>query len=270
MKLCGLLLISVRLCLAAPSAEEIMRQVAANQERARSARERYVYDMGVFVRLKRANGKTAREEQRSYTVTPAATGADGALRTVDGKIFEGGSVRAYHEAAYRTKDSDIDGAITNQFAHDLLWRKGAFGPAMNWFPVDKDGISGYTFQLRGEEKYKDFDVYRMAFRGNEHADNCWRGEILVERNELQPVLVTTEWACRIPLAVQAMLGTSVKQLGTKISYERFDKDLWFPVKCGGEMKFRVLFLYARTIAFSAINSDFRKTDAVSSVKFDQP
>ena len=34
--------------------------------------------MNVFVRLKRANGKVAREESRDYVVAPAAKGAQGA------------------------------------------------------------------------------------------------------------------------------------------------------------------------------------------------
>jgi hypothetical protein len=33
------------------------------------------------------------------------------------------------------------------------------------------------------------------------------------------------------------------------------------------MKLRVLFLYARTIAFSATNRDFRKADVQSSIEF---
>jgi hypothetical protein len=33
------------------------------------------------------------------------------------------------------------------------------------------------------------------------------------------------------------------------------------------MKVRVLFLYARTIAFSAANRDFRKADVQSSIEF---
>jgi len=60
---------------AAPSAEEIMRRVAENQDRAREARTSYVYDMDVFVRVKRSNGKTAREESRQYVVVPHEKGA---------------------------------------------------------------------------------------------------------------------------------------------------------------------------------------------------
>ena len=64
-----------------------------------------------------------------------------------------------------------------------------------------------------------------------------------------------------------MLGINLTQLGVKIAYQRFAKDVWFPVTCGGELKLRVLFMYARTIAFSARNSDFRKTDVPTSVEF---
>src|ERR1700722_11366238 len=63
------------LLLAPPSADEIMQRVAENQGRALAARSEYVYDMNVFVRLKRANGKLAREESRDYVVTPGEKGA---------------------------------------------------------------------------------------------------------------------------------------------------------------------------------------------------
>ena len=91
--------------------------------------------------------------------------------------------------------------------------------------------------------------------------------MLIEKNELQPVLVTSAWTGKVPTAVTIALGTNVKQIGAKITYKRFDKDVWFPVECGGEVKLRVLFLYARTIAFSASNAEFRKTDVQSSVEF---
>ena len=55
-----------------PTAEDIMCRVAENQDRAEKAREAYVYDMNLFVRLKRANGKLAREESRDYVVAPSA------------------------------------------------------------------------------------------------------------------------------------------------------------------------------------------------------
>jgi hypothetical protein len=82
------------------------------------------------------------------------------------------------------------------------------------------------------------------------------------------VLVTSAWTGKVPAAVAIGLGTNVKQIGAKVTYQRFDKDVWFPVSFGGEMKLRVFFLYARTIAFSASNAGFRKTDVHTSVEFE--
>ena len=81
------------------------------------------------------------------------------------------------------------------------------------------------------------------------------------------MLVTSAWTGKVPTAVTIALGTNVKQIGAKITYKRFDKDVWFPVQTGGEMTLRVSFLYARTIAFSATNRDFRKADVQSSIEF---
>jgi hypothetical protein len=136
---------------------------------------------------------------------------------------------------------------------------------VGWSPLESKNLERYVFKLEGEERYRDYDVYRITFRSKE---DDWEGEALIERNEYQPVLVTTAWAGRVPTAVTIALGTNVKHIGAKITWKRFDKDVWFPVQTGGEMKLRVLFLYARTIAFSATNRDFRKADVQSSVEFD--
>ncbi len=141
------------------------------------------------------------------------------------------------------------------------------GPMDFWFPLTTELQRKYTFRLEGEEDYRGYDAYRISYRETD-GQGDWRGEALIERNEFQPILVTSEWASKVPLAVTVMLGTNVQQVGAKISYQRFDKDVWFPVTCGGEMKLRVLFLYNRTIAFSSTDSDFRKTDVQSSVEFE--
>jgi hypothetical protein len=225
--------------------------------------------MNVFVRLKRANGKLAREESRDYVVAPGAKGASRKLVKVDGKILEGKNEVAYTEAGYKTKNLDIDGAITNSFARELLWRKDNSGPMVGWFPLTRSRMDHYSFTVTGEEKYKDYDVYQVSFTEDDD-DDCWSGEALIERSEFQPVLITTEWSCKIPGAVKVLLGTNVQQVGAKIAYQRFGQGVWFPVNCGGEMKLRVLFLYARTIAFSGKNAGFRKADVQTSIQFDQP
>lgn len=262
-----ILLLLPLLIIDTPSADEIMSRVAENQERAEAARAKFVYDMNVFVRLKRANGKLAREESRDYVVVPREKGSKRKLLKVEGKILDGKKEQTYSEAGYRTKDSDIDGAITDSFAKDVMWGKSEFGPMVEWFPLTGAQKSKYRFTLMGEEKYRDFDVYKISFIEHED-DECWRGEALIEKNEFQPVLVTAEWACKVPVAVQALLGTNVSHIGAKITYRKFDEGVWFPVNCGGELKLRVLFLYARTIAFTAKNSDFRRADVQTSITFD--
>jgi hypothetical protein len=255
------------LLIAPPSADEIMQRVAENQQRALAARSAYVYDMNVFVRLKRANGKLAREESRDYVVTPAEKGAKRELLKVEGRILEGGRTINYADAGYRVKDRDIDGALTNSFAREVMWEKSEFGPMVEWFPPTAEGDAKYSFRLEGEEKYRDYEVYKVSCIEKDK-DECWRGEALIEKNELQPVLITAEWACKVPLVVKTMLGTNVEHIGAKITYQRFVDGVWFPVMCGGEFKLRVLFLYARTIGFSAKNSGFHKADVQSSVTFD--
>ena len=251
-----------------PTAEEIMCRVAENQKRARMERTAYVYDMNVFVRLKKANGKPAREESRDYVVAPGARGSERKLLKVEGKVQEGGKVIPYTDPKFRVNKLDADGAITESLANDLLWKINGNGPIVDWFPLTAEGQKDSSVELAGEERYRDFDVYKVNWVWRDGDEDCWTGEALIEKNEFQPVLVTTSWDCKIPGAVKVVLGTNVSQVGAKITYQRFAKDVWFPVTCGGELKFRVLFLYARTVAFSARNSGFHKADVTTRVDFD--
>jgi hypothetical protein len=250
-----------------PTAEEIMCRVAENQERADEARKTYVYDMNVFVRMKRANGKLAREESRDYVVVPNEKGARRKLVKLAGKILDGNRVITYTTPRYEHKSIDIDSSLTDAFAREVMWKKSDFGPMLGWFPLTRDRLANYTVKFEGEERYRDYDVYKVSFAEHDE-DACWTGEALIEKTEFQPVLVTSQWACRIPAAVKIVLGTNVTQIGAKITYQRFEKGVWFPVTCGGELKFRVLFMYARTIAFSAKNADFRKADVETSIEFE--
>jgi hypothetical protein len=249
-----------------PNALEIMQHVAQNADRAYAARSSWVYDLDTFVRLKRANGKLAREENRVYSVAPTEKGAQRKLVRIEGRILDGKKEIQYDKAGYRQKDADIDGAITDSISREIMWRRDSIGLTAYWDPLRSGNLSKYSYKFEGEEHYRDYDVYRISWR-SVSKDDPWEGEALIERNEYQPVLVTSAWTGKIPTAVTVALGVSVKNIGAKITYQRFDKDLWFPVQVGGEMTFRVLFLYARTIAFSGTNHDFRKADVQSSIEF---
>lgn len=250
-----------------PDAAEIMRRVSENLDRANEVRARYVYDQDIFIRLQRANAKLAREENRQYTVAPTEKGAMRKLVSVKGTIRKGSTSINYFEAGFRQKETDIDGALVDSFAREVMWRHSAI-PNMQWFPFERKDLDQYSFQFEGEERYKDYDVYKISFRMGVPGDQ-WEGEALIERDEYQPVLVTTAWTGHIPALARITLGTNIRHVGARIAFQRFDKDTWFPISSGGEMKVRVLFLYSRTIAFSSTNSGFRKTDVQSSVEFDR-
>jgi hypothetical protein len=258
----------------AVTADEIMARVAENQDKAQAARTSWVYDMKVLVRLLRSPGKVAQEETRRYTVAPGETGAERKLVSTTGRIVEGKREIRYTEPGFHHKGVDIDADITKSFADDVMWSKGTNAPMVDLFPLTRQHQRHYTFRLLGEEKYKDYDVYRVAYISRagdwEHDDDCWQGEALIERNEFQPVLVNSHWECKVPRAVTILLGTNVTQLGAKITWQRVAPDVWFPVACGGELKLKALFLYSRTIAFTGTNSDFRRTDVQSTVTFEKP
>ncbi len=190
--------------------------------------------------------------------------------SVQGKILDGTRTINYVEAGFRRKGMDIDDELVDSFAREVASRKGAI-PNLDgfpdWFPFEAKQLDWYSFKLEGEERYHEYDVYRISFRDTD-PENPWEGEALIERNEFQPVLVTTAWTGHIPKGVVIALGTNVKQIGAKITFRRFDQNIWSPVSTGGELNLRVLFGYARTIAFSSTNSGFRRTDVKSSIEFD--
>ena len=78
----------------------------------------------------------------------------------------------------------------------------------------------------------------------------WSGEVLVHRDEHQSVLVITRLAAKIPMWTKTLLGTDVKHLGFKVTYQKFDEGFWFPVTYGGEFRLKVLFMYSRRIGVS--------------------
>jgi len=266
LRFASIVIFAVTLHAETPDVHEIMRRVAENSERANAARASWVYEHDTFVRLKRANGKLAREESREYTVAPTEKGAQRKLLKVDGKILNGSKEVTYDKAGFRQKDADVDGAIVSVISRDLMWRDDNLGLMEYWDPLQPKNLDKYDYRLEGEEHYKDYDVYRVTWR-SKSKDDPWEGEALIEHSEFQPVLVTSAWTGKVPRAAAIVFGISMKSIGAKISYKRFADGVWFPVECGGEMKFRILFLYARTLAFSGANKDFRKTDVQSSVEF---
>ena len=260
--------------------EIIMAKVAMNQDRAQEMRKAFVYHQSLLIRFQRGNGKLAREEQREYTVTPSEKGFKKDLVQFTGKYEKGGKLLEYNEPGFEYKGIDIDGDLANELANDLANDKASRdGITNDLFALTGEKQKKYVFTFEGKENYRGTEVYRITFKpkraslfdcDEDDGAECWAGEALVDTQEYQPVLVTTWLAKSVPKAVQILLGTNIKHLGFKVAYQKFADGLWFPVTYGGEFYVRGVFFYKRTIAISAVNSGFQKSDVTSTIEFQLP
>jgi hypothetical protein len=258
----------------AQTADAIMARVAENQTRAEAARAGFVYRQNVLVRLKRSDGKLAREEDREYTVTPEADGVKREMVHFAGKYGVNGKEFPIAGPGEHYQDKDFDADLAKSLADDFGGdEKSRDGINQDLFPLTAKKQKHYVFKLAGQEKYQGHDAYRITFEPRPKSDDeggtPWAGEALIDKTDLAPVLITTHLAHGVPLVVKTVFGTNLQQIGFKVSYGKFDDNLWFPVNYSGEMKVRLLFLYARTISMGLQNSGFQKADVKSVIRFDK-
>jgi hypothetical protein len=256
--------------------DEIMARVAANQNRAEEMRSAFVYHQNVLIRIKRTNGKLAREEYSEFIVTPTAKRTHKERTLFRGKYVDGGKEVEFDKPGFEHKSMDIDAGVAEGLGESFTSDgKSRDGIERDLFPLTSKQQRYYNFRLEGTEEYLGHPVYRITFTPKktphivdaDEQEGNWKGEVLVHRDEYQPVLVTTTLATKIPLLVKTMLGTDVQQLGFKVTYKKFDENLWFPVSYGGEFKLKALFLYGRTIGVSMQNSGFQRAQVDSRVSY---
>jgi hypothetical protein len=249
------------------TAAAIMERVAENQSRSVEARTRWTHHQETFVRLKRTNGKTAREERREYTVVPTGSGVKKELTLCAGTYEKGGKYIPYDTPGFEHKGVDIDAELADEFADEMFNNGTKDGLDKDLFPFTREQQANYNFSLLGRERYKDRDVWSIAFKPKTREMVVWAGEALIDTNEFQPVLVTTHMSNDLPMWVKTVFGISLKHLGFKVEYRKLEDGVWFPERYGGEFYLRALFLYRRDIAVSMRNSDFRKTDVSSTIEY---
>jgi hypothetical protein len=252
----------------------IMARVAANQESARDARQNYVYRQEQTIRMRRGNGKMAREQHAEYVVTPGKEGVEKQLAKFEGKYQLKGKYVTYDQAGYKYKGIDIDGDLIRDMANDMMNDgKSRDGLGHDLFPLTAEEQKKYDFRLAGTEVYRGRSVYRVTFEPRrvphefDTDDPDWKGEALIDAREYQPVLVSTSLAWKMPALVKVLLGTDIKGLGFSVTYRKFDQGVWFPVSYGGEFEVRGVFFYKRKISVAMVNSDFRKTDVQSTLAY---
>jgi hypothetical protein len=246
-----------------PDVHDMMRKVAFNQAKTQDARTEFVYHQKQNVRVRRANGKVAREEFRDYDITPAPRGLHRELVAVQGRYEKNGDYVAYHEP--QKEAVGIDAGLIEGFSEDLRADDSRDGLDAGLFPLTYHQQLKYQFRLVGAETYRGRRVYRVAFQPRDRFD--WKGEALIDADEFQPVFVSTKLGRGIPLPVKTLLGTDVKGLGFSVAYQKFADGVWFPVSYGGEFDLHVLFFYKRTISISMTNTDFRRVDVNSQVSY---
>jgi hypothetical protein len=250
-----------------PDAATIMARVAENQDRAVEQRKEFVYRQKARVRLLKTNGKMLWDETREYNVTPTPEGTDFELTRRFGERRKDRELEAFNLLDEGDADG-IDPELVDEF-HDDLTAQGdkRDGLSANFFPLTSAEQAGYSFTLEGEEKHRGRQVYRIRFEP-ERGRRIWKGEVLVDQEEFQPVFIATQMALNIPLPVRLLFGISIRQIGFSVSYQRFAENVWFPVSYGGEFFLKVLHFYKRNVIVSMVSEDFRRTMVGSAVRFE--
>jgi len=249
----------------APPIDEIMTRLAANQAKSVEARKQFVYKQEQLIALRYSSGKTACQFQREYAVAPNPTG-------VTRKLVKSESVAGHcDDDSDKNVKANIDNSGAESAGFPMGWEKD--GVPRDLFPLTEKEQRHYDYRLAGVETYKGRKAYRIAFQPKsprEEVDaGVWKGEALIDAEELEPISVTTRLAEKVPLGVRVFLGTDVRGLGFSVSYERVADGVWFPTGFGGEFKFNVLFFYRRSVSINVKNSDFKRTDVNSNIAFDK-
>jgi hypothetical protein len=260
------------------NADEIMSKVAAHQDQAEQLRAKYTYTQKVRIRAIRANGHLSREEYSVYNVIPTEKGIKKDMVQFRGRYENKGKISEYQKSGEEIPDKkiDVDANILPDLRDDLVSDKNSKdGLGKSLFPLTSVESKKYQYELAGEEIYQGERVYRIKFwprkeyQGYDDYQTVWAGEALIHKADLQPVSVTTHMAKGLPFLVKTMLGTNLHQLGYAVSYKKFDDAVYFPVSYGGEFDVKAIFVYKRTFTLSLQNTDFRRTQADSSITFGQ-
>lgn len=261
-----------------PTPESIMAQVAANQDRAEAERTRYVYTQHARV-ISRRGSTVMCEEITDSRITPAPTGVHTELLKLNGRLLRKGRYLPYTTlppdktlpppkppATQTTGDSininldeNTDRDLVENIRANLINDKSRDGLNARLFPLTTKNQAEYIFHLAARERMNGRDVFHIVFAPKDKSDFDWKGDAYIDVTAYQPVLIRTDLARKVPLAVRALLGTNVPGLGFTVVYAPQPDNIWFPVSFGSEFKIHVLFFFRRQIIIDAQNAAFEKT-----------
>ena len=144
-----------------PDVHEIMLKVAFNQAKTQDARGEFVYHQKQNVRLRRVNGRVAREEFREYDIAPAPRGLHRDLVAIQGRYEKNGDYVVYDKP--QPEADGIDAGLVEGFSEDLMKDDSHDGLDNGLFPLTYHQQLKYDFRLVGAETYRGRPVYRIAF-----------------------------------------------------------------------------------------------------------
>ncbi len=258
-------------------APEIMARVAVNQDRAEQLRARYVYRQATDIRVRDTGNRLVRQEKTTYEIFPSSDATQRKEVSFSGQYLEKKQLLPYTKSGEAMGEgfrNQADAHMAHNFRDDLTSRKNTRdGLSAKLFPLTSREQAHYVFTLKGEGMSNNTSVYRISFqpkKADAGPDTPWAGEVLVSREDFEPVQISTKLAHGIPFLVRTALGTNFKGLGFTVSYKKLEDGVWFPASYGAEFDVHVIFVYSRKISVSLVNTDFRKTSADATVTFNNP
>ncbi len=266
------------------TAAEIMRRVAANQERAESERAHYVYVQ--HARVASLKGKRLLcEEVTDSRVLPQSSGSDREFLRFEGKFWQRNhyvpygrllsnthvkSDDAVNVEVVETENENTDVGLVESLREGLMSRDSKDGLAAGLFPLTSKAQSSYDYRLVGRERMNGRETFHIAFAPKATGDYGWMGDAWIDSEAFQPVLVRTRLSRNMPFLVKTMLGTNIPGLGFAVTYAPQPDGTWFPTSFGTEFKIHVLFFFSRQITMSAVNNGFEKTHVESRIVSGSP
>lgn len=255
--------------------DEIVCRVAAHQDTARDARADFRYKQEIRLRALRGNGTLSREEFCVFNVSPKKDSVDKKLLHFEGRYLhkDGASFYSVPGEAIPNRLVDIDANVLPALREGLMnERYSRDGLAKTVFPLSTAEMPKYEFSFQGEQLYRNRQVHRITFRprkdfeGFEESNTVWAGQVLVEKSDLQPLLIATAIAKDLPFFVRTVAGTEIHQLAFTVNYAQVDHDVYFPMNYIAECQLKAAFVYKRAFTVSMENSDYQRVEGPSAVR----
>jgi hypothetical protein len=160
----------------------------------------------------RPNGKVAREEKRTYTVTPKAKGFERKLEKFEGWYERKGQMIPYSEPGYNYKGMDIDGDLIDDLIDDWTGNEES-----------KDGVDKDFFPLTSKLPEEVHVLrppvrYQLAFAPREKNSAPWKGDIAVDPETLHPRTMNSTLVYRLPAAAKIIFVNVAHQVGYSVNY----------------------------------------------------